>query len=82
MGYMLAMAKCCACPTVFAFNPERVPSIRLKDGKPDPAGEREPLCRPCAERLIQNLKARGLPFIPIPADAYEAAPEMPDEEVY
>lgn len=81
MGYMIAMSKCAACPTVFAFNPEKVPSIRLKDGKPDPQGEREPLCRNCAEILMKNLKAKGLPCPGIAEDAYAPAPEFPDEEV-
>jgi hypothetical protein len=74
------MGQCVNCTAVFAFNPERVPSVRVKDGKPDPNGIREPLCRPCAERLIEMLKAKNLPWTPIPADAYDAAPEMPDDD--
>lgn len=79
-GYMLAFGNCINCRTMIAFNPESVPSIRVKDGKPDPAGEREPLCRNCAEKLINNLKAKNLPWFPIPEDAYGPAPEMPDGE--
>lgn len=79
-GFIAAIAQCAACPAIFSFNPDTVPSIRLKDGKPDPTGTRQPLCRSCAEQLIKNLKAKNLPWIPIPADAYEAAPEMPDDD--
>lgn len=66
---------CVACRRFIAFNPNKVPSIRVKDGKPDAAGTREPLCAACAEILYTRLKAEGQNPPPIAKDAYEPLPE-------
>jgi len=68
MGYMMGMAPCIGCRQVFAFNPIRVPSIRVD-------GQREPICRNCVERVNPQRVKNGLePIVPHP-DAYEAADE-------
>lgn len=72
MSYLLAMGECFFCKRIFTFNPERVPSVRVKDGKPDPAGAREPLCSNCVERANEVRKAHGLEPIRILPGAYEA----------
>ena len=43
MGYAIVLGFCCSCHKHIEFNPHKVPSIRVN-------GEREPLCRECAER--------------------------------
>lgn len=68
MGYMLAFGQCCVCNAVFTFNPERVPSLRIR-------GNREPICRDCIERANQLRQEKGLELIqPLPG-AYEAQEE-------
>ena len=49
-GYMMILTSCCNCGKQFMGAPDLVPSIRLKDGKPDPNGKREGLCEECANR--------------------------------
>lgn len=63
-GYVFVMGHCVACKTLVRFNPSSVPSLRIN-------GEREPLCRSCAERwkVIHNQ-----PGWQIPPDAYDPAP--------
>jgi hypothetical protein len=75
MGLMFVFGNCCACGDVFDFNAERVPSIRGRyaaDGfKPDPAGEREPVCRNCFEKFNRIRIARGLQPVALLPGAYE-----------
>ncbi len=61
MSAMFCMGYCVACRAFIAFNPVHVPSLTVN-------GEREPLCRSCAElwRTIHNR-----PDITIHKDAYE-----------
>jgi hypothetical protein len=68
MGYALCMGTCFACHKTFAFNPLRVPSIRV-------SGSREPICRDCIERANPLRIANGLPAIVPAPDAYEACDE-------
>lgn len=68
MGYMIAMGNCAVCGNLFTFNPERVPSVRIN-------GEKEPVCRPCMERVNILKREKGLPEFEIPEDAYEPTPE-------
>lgn len=75
MGYAICLGFCIACKRQIAFNPRRVPSVRVRNGRPDPEGTREPLCRDCADLLNDRRKAEGLPEVTIPADAYEACEE-------
>jgi hypothetical protein len=68
MGYALCMGSCFACRKPFAFNPLRVPSIRVR-------GSREPVCRECIEAANPMRIANGLePIVPAP-DAYDACDE-------
>lgn len=76
MAWMSCIANCCACGALFSFNPDRVPSIRgfYKAGRfvPDQSGEREPVCRPCAEKFNKIRKDAKMPEMPILPGAYEA----------
>jgi hypothetical protein len=68
-GYVTVMSPCIGCGRVFSYNPHRVPSSSAL------TGEREPICRPCVDRLNVIRKAKGLePIVPA-ADAYEAIEE-------
>jgi hypothetical protein len=50
---------------VFSYNPERVPSIRVK-------GEKQAVCRTCIEIANPGRVAKGLPpIVPLPG-AYDA----------
>jgi hypothetical protein len=69
------MGACASCGTPICFNPVRVPSIRMKEGKLDPEGTREPLCRGCAERLSDAIVRAGGQRFEIPEDAYEGVDE-------
>jgi hypothetical protein len=65
MSYMLAYGHCIRCGREFGFNPDLVPSIRIK-------GIREPICKACVERVNPIRKEKGLdPIVPHP-NAYEA----------
>lgn len=71
MGFMMATARCFGCKTMFCFNPDLVPSIRVNAaGQPDPKGEREPVCRVCIERVNPIRITNGLQPIVIPHGAY------------
>lgn len=65
MGYAIMMGLCIACKRPIQFNPHAVPSLMIH-------GQREPLCRICAERwnALHPDKAR-----PIRPDAYSAIDE-------
>jgi len=71
MGYVMAMGNCIACNRVIAFNPNKVPSVRVK-------GKREPVCRQCIERANPQRKAQGMDEFVIHPDAYEP---MSEEEL-
>ncbi len=75
MGYVTCMGPCCNCGRVFTYNPNKVPSIRVKNGKPDPEGSREPVCEPCMTTGNERRKAQGLEPFPVNPDAYEALDE-------
>ena len=70
MGFMLVTGACVACRAVFSFNPNHVPSIRVK-------GERQPVCRPCIESANARREKVGLAAFPILPDAYEPAEVSP-----
>lgn len=68
MGYAIVISPCIACGRTFAYNPMRVPSIRVN-------GHREPVCRPCVEAANPIREEKGLePFV-IHPDAYEPCHE-------
>ena len=60
---MIALGKCVACARLFAFDPDRVPSIRYE-------GERRPVCPDCLDRVNQMRLARGLDPHRPPRGAY------------
>ena len=65
MGVAFCLGHCIACGQMITFNPVRVPSIRVR-------GEKEPLCRECAQKWIAlHPEAK----YSIPSDAYEACDE-------
>jgi hypothetical protein len=65
MAWMQAMGECARCRALFAFNPNRVPSVAVN-------GTREPICRTCVETANPERLRRGLPAIVILPGAYEA----------
>jgi len=68
MGYALMMGPCINCGQVFGFNPNKVPSIRVK-------GQREPICKLCVEWANSERKKKGFPLFAINEDAYEPISE-------
>lgn len=68
MGYVLAMGHCISCGSPFAFNPLLVPSLRVD-------GQREPVCKRCAELINEMRGAKGLSTWDIDEDAYEGVDE-------
>lgn len=73
MGYMYVLGPCLLCGRVFTFNPEHVPSIPWKNGRPDPEGTREPICETCIVVVNDRRKSDGLDEWPVHPDAYEPA---------
>ena len=67
-GYAMCHSYCYGCGKLFAFNPMRVPSVRVR-------GVREPICRDCVERVNpERVKNKLAPIVPHP-DAYEPCEE-------
>ena len=71
MGYALVWGYCWACGFMMGYNPMSVPSIRIKDGVPDPDGIREALCKSCITKANVQRKKQGQPEFQIRPDAYE-----------
>jgi hypothetical protein len=68
MGYVQCIGPCAACKKVFAYNPDKVPSLTID-------GERKPFCRECIEHANVIRKATGYePIVPLPG-AYGPADE-------
>ena len=68
MGYAYAMGTCSICKNTFAFNPLKVPSIRIN-------GTREPVCQNCINAANLIRIKNGLdPIVPLPG-AYDACDE-------
>lgn len=67
-GFVWAAGPCFACKRVFYFNPNHVPSIRVR-------GEREPVCVTCMGGANRKREAMGLTPHPIHPDAYQPMPE-------
>jgi hypothetical protein len=76
MGYIGLTSPCATCGRlIFSYNPNKVPSIRMKHGKADPEGDREPICDLCMAVLNQRRIAAGMPPIIVAPDAYEPCEE-------
>lgn len=74
-GYLLAYGPCFACGQVTGFNPDRVPSVRMRrdvDGRwvDDADAPALPLCRSCVEAANPLRVAQGLAPITIYPDSY------------
>lgn len=65
MSYMQAVSACFGCGRTFCYNPELVPSVRVK-------GVREPFCLDCVERANPIRREKGLSEIVPAPGAYEA----------
>ena len=70
---MFAVGACLVCQRMFAFNPERVPSVRYNfvTGDVDPTCERQPVCRECVDMANAKRRKLGQPEHVIHPDAYE-----------
>lgn len=68
-GYILAHSACLTCGRVFSYNPHRVPSSAAV------TGEREPICKPCIDKINATRIERGDAPFPIHPAAYEPLPE-------
>lgn len=66
-GYMMLLGDCGACGRPFYSNPERVPSMRLPDGR------QLIFCRDCCELANVQRLANGLEPIGRDPRAYEPA---------
>jgi hypothetical protein len=76
MGYSGATSACGICRQIVSnYNPMKVPSIRMKNGHVDPAGDREPICAQCMARFNQRRIDAGMPPIIVAEDAYEPCEE-------
>jgi hypothetical protein len=77
-GYVWAIAPCLVCRAPFTFNPALVPSHFARDGAPvlDTTAPREPICRPCIERINAERARLGNPTWPIAEGAYEPGDEL------
>ena len=62
-GYVLLLAPCCVCGTLFGSNPELVPSY-----------EGQPICSGCIAEVNRRRQASGQPLWPIHPNAYDPAP--------
>jgi len=68
-GDMLGLGPCWGCKQIFAFDPDRVPSVYIDpvtQRPPDQGGDpyralREPVCPSCCEIVNPFRAARGLP---------------------
>ena len=49
-----ANGPCGICKENMDYNPERVPTIAIKEGIPDPTGSMEPLCIECISKINQH----------------------------
>ena len=76
MGYVIVTSPCGACGSIFSYNPHRVPSFDFAaHGVPGFSPGRQPICRPCMDRINANRAKMGLEPHPIAHDAYQAIPE-------
>ena len=73
MGYANVFGSCVGCGKTFAYNPHRVPSLRvnINSGLEDIIAPRQPICRSCVEEANPLRVKKGLPKIYIHKDAYE-----------
>lgn len=68
MGHALMHSECCNCGRIFAYNPHRVPSIRVN-------GVREPVCKLCIDYSNPIRVSKGLAPFKVHPDAYSPVEE-------
>ena len=68
MGYVMVAALCCSCGQLVIFNPNKVPSVRIR-------GEKQPLCKKCVDLVNEKRKLIKMPLFKIDPEAYEPANE-------
>ena len=54
MSDLTANGPCGICKEIMDYNPERVPTVAIKEGIPDPKGTMEPLCIECIGKINQH----------------------------
>jgi hypothetical protein len=66
MGFVLLVFECAACGARAQGNPQLVMSIPARWHRTryvaDENGNREPICEPCARRLLDRFTREGLPI--------------------
>jgi hypothetical protein len=71
MGVASLIFACAGCHQPAMGNPILVMSIHAHWDRearryvPDPSAARQPICRACAEQLLERFKAEGLPIPPV-----------------
>ena len=70
-GFAICLATCCACQKSMIANIKHAPSLRIKNGKPDPNGKREPVCETCFNLWNKIHRTdKGLEPVPLHPMAY------------
>jgi len=69
MGYLIMLGLCFCCRGLFAFNPNKVPSFKDKNGV------KQPVCSLCIVRINKEREKRGLSHTLPLAGAYEPCDE-------
>ena len=76
MDFVIVWSDCAACGNLVGYNPNLVPSIRMKNGSYHPEGVREAICKPCFVRWNQIQRIdKGLPPIELRDGAYSPTNE-------
>lgn len=71
MGYALITGPCFVCGRTFGYNPHLVPSVPIgADGKPAVGGQRQAICRTCAELANNHRRIAGLELFEVSDEAY------------
>jgi hypothetical protein len=77
-GAFFAAGPCAFCRRIFAFNPERVPSLPVDaEGRVVPDGIRHPICGPCMDKVNAFRAECGAEPVPILPGAYDPAEGFP-----
>ena len=87
MGWAVAFGLCYVCSRPFAFNPVKVPSVKVCEkcwlpvdkcscGVGRLAFSRQPICKSCIEQVNEERRKRGRPEFTVPPDAYEPVDEQ------
>lgn len=64
MAWMFCTGACAQCGKVFSFNPDLVPSVRVR-------GQKEPICKTCIDLANIGREQIGVDPITILPGAYE-----------